>query len=107
MKKLTFSILLICICSFAKAQYVTIPDTTFASYLNAFIPLAMNGNQMDTTSIYVTSFSDIDVSSSSIYDLYGVQYFTNLQTLLCSDNNLTSLPNLPTNLNELDCSSNQ
>jgi Leucine-rich repeat (LRR) protein len=43
----------------------------------------------------------------NISDLTGIEGFTNLETLYCIYNKLSSLPKLPPNLTYLDCSNNQ
>jgi len=60
------------------AQYVTINDTTFVSWLQANVPSAMNGNQMDTTSLSVTTRTIVDVNYKSISSIDGIQYFKSL-----------------------------
>jgi uncharacterized repeat protein (TIGR01451 family) len=115
MKKLILNLfaLLLLVSPQLKAQYVTIPDAKFAAWLQANIPSAMNGNQMDTTSTAVTSYTVIDVQNDSIGDLTGIQYFDSLQELYCNNNGgpkpnyLTSLPKLPSTLNTLACGENK
>ncbi len=92
------------------AQYVTIPDAKFAAYLDTIIPSAMSGNQMDTTSIAVTTLKGVYVENRGIKNLSGVQYFKTLVTLDCASaspsldsNKLTSLPPLPNSLDTLIC----
>ena len=106
MKKITILLALLFAMNFAKAQYVTIPDANFVLWLNVHFPSAMNGNQMDTTNALVTSASYISVSGSNISDLTGVQYFTSMDHFMCSNNNLTSLPNLPNSMTSFYCSYN-
>ena len=91
-----------------KAQYVTIPDVNFATYLQSIIPSAMNGNQMYTTSILVTTTTQtINVSNKNISDLTGITYFKSLQSFDCSNNNLTiKLPSLAKTLKYLNCGFN-
>ena len=67
----------------------------------------MNGNQMDITSPFITSKEYINVSSQNISDLTGIQYFSSLKYLFCSNNNLTFLPPLPSTLKQLGCIMNQ
>jgi uncharacterized repeat protein (TIGR01451 family) len=107
--KLLLASLLLIISLFAKAQYVTIPDPNFAAYLQTYYPSCMNGNQMDTTCIDITSATTttLDVSYQNISDLTGVEYFSGLIYLYCTSNLLTSLPNLPANLQQLYCEENQ
>ncbi|HXD91782.1 MAG TPA: hypothetical protein VNX01_01145, partial [Bacteroidia bacterium] len=103
MKKLLLLSLLFCLTQ-TKAQFVTIPDTAFVSYLNIIVPTAMSGNQMDTTSALVTTTTHtINVSKKHIASLTGIQYFTSLAFLRCDSNQLTTLPTLPASLNYLKC----
>jgi len=63
-----------------------------------------NGSTLLSSIINVTS---IDVSNSSITNLSGIEYFTDLETLICKGNSLTTI-NLSENivLKYLDCSNN-
>jgi len=91
----------------AKAQYVTIPDTNFVHWLHNTNPSCMNGNQMDTTCVGIINTTTFGVDFMSVSDLTGIQYFTHLQVLSCTYNQLTWLPALPNSLRYLDCSNNQ
>lgn len=94
-------------CFSLRAQFVTIPDANFVTYLQSVVPSAMSGNQMDTTNTAVTvSTQTINVYNKNISDLYGVQFFKNLKGLNCQTNNLTSLPSLPNTLTVLHCAGN-
>ena len=87
--------------------WVTIPDANFVTYLQATIPSAMSGNQMNTASTIVTTRDSIDVHNKSISNMFGIQYFTSLTYLNCGNNyNITSLPALPSTLTYLDCYTN-
>src|SRR5690349_7204138 len=81
------------------AQYVTIPDPNFVTYLQTNFPSCMSGSQMDTTCTGITSTTFLDVSGLNIANLDGVQYFDAL-TFLSANNNytLSSLPTLPAGL---------
>ncbi len=106
MKKLLF-ILLIALALESKAQYVTIPDANFATYLQGLIPAAMSGTQLDTTSLLVTTTTHtINVTGLTISNLFGVQFFKALTNLGCGTNPLTSLPSLPASLIYLFCVGN-
>jgi uncharacterized repeat protein (TIGR01451 family) len=108
MKKLIL-IFLVLVLKFApaKAQWVTIPDPEFVSYLTANYPSCMNGNQMDTTCSQIINEDTLDFSYDSPNDLTGVEHFINLISLKCTNNLfLSSLPTLPNSLIELDCSNN-
>ncbi len=111
MKKITKTILLLAFIglSFGKvnAQYVTIPDANFVTWLTANYPTCMNGNQMDTTCAGVVNAMIVNVSSLQISDLTGIQYFDNLSNLNCDYNQLTQLPTLPSLLDTISCANNQ
>lgn len=104
MKKL-FTLLALLLCLTAiKAQYVTIPDPNFVTWLQANVPSAMNGNQMDTTSLAVTTKTIIDLQPNqtnpnppAIINYFGLQFFKGLITLnistIYSTSNLPVLPN--------------
>lgn len=88
------------------AQFVTISDPAFVTYLQANFPSAMSGNLMDTTNASIISASMLTPASASINDLNGVQYFDNLTLLNCSGNNLTYLPSLPLSIIHIDIADN-
>ena len=50
-------------------SYVVIPDTHFVQYLDSLIPSAMNGNQLDTVNVLVTTTTYLDISNKNIADL--------------------------------------
>ncbi len=107
MKKLfTLLALIVCLTNL-KAQYVTIPDPNFRAWLQANVPSAMSGNQMDTTSLAVTTRTNVDVYYKWISNLHGIQYFKTLKSLDCSTNNIIALNNLPNTLLYLKCDYNQ
>ena len=90
-----------------KAQYVSIPDANFRTYLETNFPTCMQGGMMDTTCVCITNATIIDVHSKNISDLTGIQYFDRLEQLYCHDNILTYLPSLPNTLIKLDCVTNK
>ena len=49
----------------------------------------------------------IDCNNSNLIDLDGIEQFTNLKELICSNNKLTSLPDLPNALERLYCYNNK
>ena len=89
-----------------KAQYVSIPDANFRTYLETNFPTCMHGGMMDTTCVGITNATIIDVHSKNISDLTGIQYFDRLEKLYCLGNNLTFLPALPMGLKYLLCEQN-
>src|ERR1043165_3300734 len=101
MKKIfTVSLIIILSIGLCKAQYVTIPDNNFATWLqgNPTLSACMNGNQLDTTCSAVLTKKTINCSNKGIADLTGLQYFKNLDTLICYANEMISLPPLPSTL---------
>src|SRR5688572_24800903 len=86
----------------ARAQYVTIPDSNFLNVLQTHYPGCVVGNQLDTTSLCVTTLTSMTLNYSSIIDLTGIQYFDSLQALYCDYNPITWLPPLPAGLLELE-----
>jgi hypothetical protein len=88
--------------SAARAQYVAIPDTNFGNWLNTEGYSAdMAGNstvgwQLNISSADVQTTTTIICDYSNISDLTGIENFPNLTTLWCGENNLTSLPYIPT-----------
>lgn len=91
-----------------KAQFVTIPDANFRTFLKGNYPSCFNTNdQMDTTCTSITGLTYLDVSQKNISNLDGIQYFDALYVLVCFRNNLTSLPKLPFDLKALVCFRNK
>lgn len=89
----------------SEAQF-TVPDPAFATRLSLIVPAAMNGAVLDTLHPSVQALTYMNVSGAGIYDLSGVRFFTGLQTLLCTDNYLVSMPLLPDAIQDLQCRSN-
>ncbi len=116
MKKIlpfAIAVKIICCIDLCQAQFISIPDTKFAAWLNKYIPAAMNGNQMDTTHADVLTRKSIEVENDSIYDLTGIQYFSSLRSLDCGNgyysatpNRIQYLPPLPLTLDTLICGKN-
>ena len=93
-----------------KAQFINIPDANFKAILQGIYPACfggVGGIQLNTACPAVTSKIFLNANGNSIANLTGIGAFTNLQTLLCNSNQLTSLPALPATLMSLDCRSNQ
>lgn len=102
--------LLACILSYGhfliQAQYVQIPDSSFAAWLRINHPSVMSGNLLDTTAADLIQIGTLDVSNQNIASLDGLQYFVNLGYLYCSNNRLRKLPVLPPYLKNIDCRNN-
>ena len=128
MKKLYILLVIVFIGFVGKAQIVSIPDANFkAKLLSASATNQIASTQEPSLTGNVTTYNNIDtnndgeiqfsealaikwlkVNSSTITDLMGIESFTNLKSLNCSSNQLTSL-NLSslTTLEFLNNSSNQ
>src|SRR5687768_4896554 len=89
-----------------EAQWVTIPDTGFVSFLQTNYPSCMSGNQMDTTCTAIINEDTLDMYNLGISSISGVQYFDNLNVLWAPINSISSLPPLPASLLSLDCTNN-
>lgn len=106
MKQLIAIFLLIVCIQTTKAQFVTIPDANFVTWLQTNVPFAMNGNQMDTTSLAVTTRTVVFVGYENITDITGIQYFDFLIDFNCTDNSITSLPRLANTIKNLNINRN-
>jgi hypothetical protein len=93
----------------AKAQMYFIPDTNFRAFLQTNYASCMSatGDSLDGSCPAVLNATVLILNSKNIYNLNGVQAFQNLQILNCAQNQLSTLPTLPSSLTLLDCSLNQ
>ena len=87
-------------------DYVAILNASYfpdANFRNALYNLYPKGyiNSSD-----VESLTTLNVSGKSISNLTGLGYFTKLTYLSCANNNLSSLPSLPSSLKYLYCGQN-
>jgi Leucine-rich repeat (LRR) protein len=82
----------------------TIPDANFAGAIRAVCPTCINGSNV--LQAPAATLMILNVDNKIIADLSGIGGFTNLETLNCNTNSLTSLPPLPTGLKHLYCASN-
>lgn len=80
------------------AQTITIPDSNFASYLEATVPNCMNGNELNIPCANSSGITQIVIGNQGLTDLTGVEHFTNLTHLICGMNEINSIPALPPNL---------
>jgi Leucine-rich repeat (LRR) protein len=111
---------LVLVVQYSWSQTTAIPDTSFEEYLETHNSAGdevevgdaesmgdgILGNALVETS-RISSVLFLDVSGLGILDLTGIEAFTNLETLICSSNNLEEL-NISNNLNlkSLLCGSN-
>ena len=85
------------------------PDEAFREYLKKFDIVGNDGKGDNKLSpAERNAVKEIDVSGKNISNLYGIQFFPNLNKLDCSSNQLTSLDvSQNTALQELRCSENR
>ncbi len=67
---------------------INFPDATFRGYVTSNFDKDNNGYLSDSE---IAAATKIDVSGMGIYDLKGIEHFTALTSLVCYENNLTSL----------------
>jgi hypothetical protein len=78
-------------------QLTYVPDDNFESYLESNgMGNGISDDSVNTASIDTVTF--LDVSGQSIYDLTGIEAFTDLTYLNCYTNNLSSSLNLSNNI---------
>ena len=88
-------------------KYVRVPDNNFEAYLEAN---AMGDGILNNDTILYQNIYDVDsldISNLNIFNITGIESFSQLTTLDCSGNNIDSLTlNQNINLKHLYCSSN-
>ena len=110
MKKLILLILaFVAIATGSRASVVhnstNFPDAAFRVVVSNLTGVSVGGTISDSQLASVTS---IDVSNKKIMSLKGVEYFTELNTLTCSNNLLTSLDvSKNTKIQQFFCQNNQ
>lgn len=83
---------------------VNIPDANFKNYLLERYDVTGNGEISQGEAKLITN---MDLHNKDISSLVGVEYMTNLETLSCDHNNLTSLDvSACTKLRDLQCNNN-
>jgi Leucine-rich repeat (LRR) protein len=121
MKKIYFLFLAVCLFTAVNAQIINIPDANFKTKLLEaksynYIAKDANGNyiKIDTNNNNEIEVSealaiyDLYIYNSEISDLTGITFFTNLTSLNCNQNQISSLDLTGlSNLTLLNCSSNQ
>lgn len=90
-----------------QAQNVYIPDPNFRAYLQQNFTSCMNGDSLDSECIQVQDTTYLNLNGLNISDLSGIENFNSLSTLICTFNNLQSLPQLPSGILQLFAGFNQ
>lgn len=76
-----------------ESQYMELPDTNLRNKLIMSYPETMKGNLLDT--LKAATFSGkIELVSSNIQDLSGIEYFSNIETLDLTNNKIKSIDNI-------------
>ena len=79
-------------------------DLLFLNYLSDNYPnMVVNGVINSTEAILIT---DLNLDGLGLNNIDGIEHFTNLESLSCKNNNLTSIPDLPNQLKTLNLRSN-
>lgn len=111
MKKVLLTALIFITAKSFAQTWVQVPDVNFQNYLTSHYPAAAfmtSGSDffIDADNADIQSVSNLDISNNSISSIDGVQAFTNLSSLQCNNNTLTSISFLPSNLFSLVCNDN-
>ena len=90
------------------AQNVHFVDIHLKTVLLANTQVNTNGDNEIQKYEALAFTGNLNVSNSTIYDMTGIEYFSNISSLDCSNNDLTQI-NLTSNvsLSRLDCSNNE
>jgi hypothetical protein len=92
MQRILLSIITITALGFgAKAQNVNLPDANFKASLVGDVAINTNGDTEIQVSEASAFTGQIDCSGLSVADLTGIETFTSLTRLYCSDNSLNTL----------------
>ncbi|MFZ4612870.1 MAG: hypothetical protein ACOYNH_04225, partial [Bacteroidia bacterium] len=92
----------------AKAQFVTINDTSFVAWLTNHYPNCMSGNLMDTTCIDITTETVIEFvePTFTIQSIYGLEYFDSAKVFklnnFANNGTLQYIDKFPPNLTKIN-----
>ncbi len=104
MKRVSLATILIMSVWNVHAQYINVSDSNFRNKLMSIYPSCFNSQKkLDTTCSTIVNEDTLNIANSNIGDIKEIKYFKNLQVLDCSNNNLTSIPTLPSNLKDFSC----
>ena len=89
------------------SYYNTYPieDAGFLNYLLENYPGCMVNDSLNLDAL--GGITNLNLDGLNISSIDGIQYFTDLVSLNCDNNNLISIPSLPNGLITLSCSGNQ
>ncbi len=108
MKKFILFIFVIVSMYNLQAQYVNIPDENLKSALKEILPQCFNEKgQLNKDCSEVKSLNNLQIKRKGIKNLDGLQYFSMLEELDCSRNEIMNLNFIPSTLKYLNCSNNE
>lgn len=90
--------------TFSLSTGVHIPNANFAAAIRLNCPTCID--ICDNLTPTAATLTTLNVSGKSISNLTGIEGFTNLTSLYCSENHLTVLPTLPNSITLLNISKN-
>jgi internalin A len=107
MKRLLY-IFLFFYSSSVAGQTVPVPDPNFLAFLKSNFPATINASNQLIISQAAAVTGTIDFSNSGINDATGIQYFTGINTIYATGNNLVAFPDISglVNLKYLHINSN-
>lgn len=89
------------------SQNVVIADTNFLKFLKTeYTSCVVDNETINCGCQAIKEDKSLDISNLNIKNINEIQYFTSLNTLNCSKNQLYNLTQLPTSIQYLDCSQN-
>ena len=97
----------------ANAQYITLPDGDFYSYIAIHYSTCitydyiLDINLLDTTCTEILEETVLDLNYEHLHDLDGIHYFKGLTNMGATNNYLTALPKLPNSLESFSVAYNQ
>ncbi len=100
------AIAFVCCASNSYCQSVYIPDAALRGFLETFYPNCMTNGSLDTQCSQVVNETLLQVGSIGMSDATGIEYFVGLETLNISNNSVSSLSSLGSNLVYLNCEGN-
>jgi hypothetical protein len=109
MNRIFLACLLLFSFTYARGQYVLIPDSNFRhALISKGFASCFDSTQtmLDTTCSSVLAATELIVAHKYIISLEGVQYFKSLTHLDCDGNHIDSISYLPPLLRYFDCSAN-
>ena len=100
MKKIYLILVVSLLCFVGEAQIINIPDANFKLALLNYQPVIDTNNDGEIQVSEAQAVTSLQFNGTQIENLSGIQYFTNLQNLICNGNQITTID--LTGLNNLE-----